>query len=582
MKQFSLYGYGSESDEQSDMDSSSTIQFRKRTGEPASVRFDNTHAANDDQQSDIDYRENQLNARIAQFEALVRSTKLSLQEKMDDLDAREQQIDEIQADLKTQKTVQDERFRLNKNTLETERLDLIARKAEIEEHLKNREFELNEIAAAKEREITIILEQYRAELDKQLEVHLEEYQRRFSLRCEEQQIECDNKIQEERRLLHQKETEIIREYELLVEKLETQFRGRKEELIHDLKQKQEESDRQFAFRRQELESMFQKRARDADAELADRWDEWKVRLERREQQIAQRETIIRETEEEWARRRNEFEAQLVGYENLRQEKLRQFADQEARLDERQHYLNDLESRVKSHEAELAAWEESVRVLERQNKLDAEKYRRIQEMEADIVQSQMESSRIREGLVRERHQMQKLLESERLRAKETNELAATRLEDERFELSRQNQKVEQMRLSLERSREELGRMHRETLEIRLATEELWLRMAGDTTSDDLNDSLARIREKLSQQHHESSEKLERQKEELKAVRQQMLVQHERLLQRREELTQWASKCEEMLLEKERQLRLKEDEIEHRQSVVDEMLRRCRDERAYYNR
>ena len=294
--------------------------------------------------------------------------------------------------------------------------------------------------------------------------------------------------------------------------------------------------------------------------------------------MTQREANLHETEIEWDQRREAFENQWAEYENIRQEQLQQIAEQQTRLEERQRYLADWETRLKAGESELFAREDSVKLREKQNAIDAEKYKRLREKEEEIQQSQSESIRLRESLVRERHQLLKTFESDRQRLKETHVLATKRLEEERAEWASQNKRVEQMRTSLERSREELGRMHRETLEVRLATEELWLRLAGDSASETLTDSLERIRTKLAEQNRSALVHVEKQKEELKQLRQQLLSQQENLLQRRDELDLWANRCEEALLEKESQLQKREEELDRQQASAYEILRRQRNVHA----
>lgn len=569
-----------ENEEERKEEEPGVISFER--AKDAKVRIDAAHREKSEflkmREDELDGRENQLNARIAQFETLVRNTKISLQEKMEELSLREQEISEEETNLRTQKATQEEKLRLDRNSLEHERLELVARKTEIEDRLNRREKELTEIATHREKELHTSLEHYRNELEKQLEGHLAEYQRRYLQKCEENQAACESKILEQQEMIERREEKLSQDVEALVARHEKQLQVKKDELQRNFEKRQEEWELQFNIRRKDLEESMLRRSQEADAELKTRREEFEARCSRRENQIQQREQIIREAEEEWNHRRESFESQWAEYEKLRQDKLRHFSEQDARLEERQRFLGDLENRFKTRENELQARDDSLKVREKQVAMDAEKYRRLQEVEEEVLQSQIESTRIREGLVRERHQLQKMAESERARLKESHELATKRLDEERIELAGQNRKIEQLRITLERSREELGRMHRETLEIRLATEELWLRMAGEAAPEDLKESLDRIRAKLAEQYRDAVGKIELQKEELKELRQQMLAQHEKLLQRREELNQWAVKSEEALHEKEEQLRLREEELDRQQSTVYEMIRRYRAERG----
>jgi hypothetical protein len=241
-------------------------------------------------------------------------------------------------------------------------------------------------------------------------------------------------------------------------------------------------------------------------------------------------------------------------------------------------LNELEKQLHQREVAQISFDDQLKIRERRVAADSQKYSRLQELEKEVIEAQAEVTRMREGLIRERYQLQQTIESERTRIRETQELSVKRLDEERNELATQNKRVEQTRLALERSREELSRMHRETLEIRLATEELWLRLAGNSAPEELKESLAKIRGRLSEQYNDAVRKLDVQKNELTSARQQILEEHEKTVRRREELDKWAIQSERVLEEREDKLRDKELELERRQISVDDLVRRCRTERA----
>ena len=84
----------------------------------------------------------------------------------------------------------------------------------------------------------------------------------------------------------------------------------------------------------------------------------------------------------------------------------------------------------------------------------------------------------------------------------------------------------LRLSrrLEELRAELGRMHRETLEIRLATEELWVQVSGVAPPAVLTRSLGQIRARLADHYRLAGSELDEQKEELQTIRCELAEQH----------------------------------------------------------
>jgi hypothetical protein len=82
------------------------------------------------------------------------------------------------------------------------------------------------------------------------------------------------------------------------------------------------------------------------------------------------------------------------------------------------------------------------------------------------------------------------------------------------------------------------MHRETLEIRLATEELWVQLSGAAPPVALTRSLARIRSQLADDYRLAKAELDGQRQELDRLREEMKQQHERLVCRKRELEIWA--------------------------------------------
>ncbi len=529
-------------------------------------------------QEELDHRENQLNARMAQFETLVRNTKLSLQAKMEEVSQRENQLKETESILQAQKLSLNEVIDGEKRDLENQQLEIQHRKADIEERLARRERELLELAGERERELTARVEDYRQQLETKLHECKSDYQSRYEKKCKEIETEFMQRLVAEKSQLDLQQQKNTEDFEARILRLDREVEAKKAELETKYATRLEELDRQLELRKKEVDDSGERRVKRLSDEYAQKKQEMETRLDRREEQVRRRESMIQQAEEEWNRRRETFESQWNDFDMLRKTKSDELARRESKLEERDHFLIEFEAKLKKKEMEQAAVDEAIKARECQIALDAQKYAALQQMEIEVVESQAEASRMREALVRERHQLQKNMESERRRLRETQELTLRRLEEERQDLTQQNKRIEQMRLALDRSRDELGRMHRETLEIRLATEELWLRLSGETSSEDLKESICKIRTRLADQYQEAAARLATQKDELKMTRDQMMQQHEKLLARREELDTWAKNCESALADRERALKDRETELERRQATVDETQRRTLRDRA----
>ncbi len=81
------------------------------------------------------------------------------------------------------------------------------------------------------------------------------------------------------------------------------------------------------------------------------------------------------------------------------------------------------------------------------------------------------------------------------------------------------------------------MHRETLELRLATEELWNQLATLQPSAKLTQSLGQCRQRILDQYRLEASELDRRKQALDELREQIARQVEELNERHEQLSVW---------------------------------------------
>jgi hypothetical protein len=138
-------------------------------------------------------------------------------------------------------------------------------------------------------------------------------------------------------------------------------------------------------------------------------------------------------------------------------------------------------------------------------------------------------------------------------------ATAELEQKRQAVQRRADHVDQCRAALEQLRAELGRMHRETLEVRVATEELWVQLSGAAPPAALVRSLGRIRTKLADQYRQANAELAGQKKELEAIRAQLSIEHERLVEHKQQFEQWAADRREECERQASRLVAREQEI-----------------------
>jgi len=196
-------------------------------------------------------------------------------------------------------------------------------------------------------------------------------------------------------------------------------------------------------------------------------------------------------------------------------------------------------------------------------------RQIEQAEGRLADAHAETQQLGQQLLQERREVQEegRVQRERLAAEQRE--AAEELAKKRQAVQRRAEHVDHCRLALQQLRAELGRMHRETLEIRLATEELWVQLSGAAPPAALTHSLGRIRSKLAEHYRLANAELQQQKAELEGIRSQLAKQYEKLVQQKRLFDQWAAahraeaqQQAECLIARERQLQEQETDFHDR--------------------
>jgi chromosome segregation ATPase len=106
-------------------------------------------------------------------------------------------------------------------------------------------------------------------------------------------------------------------------------------------------------------------------------------------------------------------------------------------------------------------------------------------------------------------------------------ATADIDAKRRAVARRAEHLDQCRAELRRLRDELNQMHRDMLETRLATEELWTQLSGLAPASTLNRSLERTRAKLANQYRDANADLAERRNELEAIRVELARRYETL-------------------------------------------------------
>ncbi len=157
--------------------------------------------------------------------------------------------------------------------------------------------------------------------------------------------------------------------------------------------------------------------------------------------------------------------------------------------------------------------------------------------------------------------------EELAARAAEQEAAFRLERQRFAdsvrrwearlarqrqaLARQSERLDRRKAALEKSRAEVAELHREALEWRIVTEELWAELTGWYRSGALQQTVAELRRRLAEHYRLAAADAAEQRQALAAMRDELAAAADRLAQARRELVDWAElRSQELALQQER--------------------------------
>ncbi len=304
------------------------------------------------------------------------------------------------------------------------------------------------------------------------------------------------------------------------------------------------------------------------------------RLTKREEALKEAETWFKEQQEEHRRATLDFEAHQRRTENeILYQRQQVDAHRAASMDTLRRQHKDLERQRASLERREKQWEKAasrpsaaaVRLEQslRQEEAALKKRRgKLDEAELKLAEAQAKSAMLRERLREARQQFREELRDQRRQLALEQREAMAELQKKRDGLARRSRYVDNCHAKLVQLRAELGEMHRETLDVRLATEELWVQLSGTTPSAVLTESLAEMRHRLSQHYRESTADLARQKEELETARTEMAEQLEAVMRRKEEVDGWARRQEKELRQQAKRLRDRETDIQRREADLND--------------
>lgn len=202
---------------------------------------------------------------------------------------------------------------------------------------------------------------------------------------------------------------------------------------------------------------------------------------------------------------------------------------------------------------------------------------LHQAESQLADARAQTQQLQRQLLEARRQVDEEASSQREKLAAEQRRAAAELERKRQAVERRSRHVDERRVALEQLRDELGRMHRETLEIRLATAELWVEVSEAAPPATLTRSLGRIRSKLAKQYRQGDAELQRRKQELQGLRDQILGQCEQLSRRKRDFEKWADARQQDIEQQAVRLIAREAELKQRENELADQTHRWQIER-----
>jgi len=495
------------------------------------------------QQQHLDRREAELHAREASLESEVRSARLWLMARQSELEDQASAIAQQAAEVVEAEALGDEPA----GEAPTLRLHIDEEAEEaIADHRQHKELENR---------------------SKALDARLKEVERREVKLAETKQLQ-DKRMQELMELERTQQTigEDLQRRETLLAQQQGKLTAQKTEL----EGRHRQIDERQAQLYRDIEEHTQQRARLGSDQHA--LEELRADIAERRSEFEQQRLVIERQRSECEAVRAETAAQL----ELERALERDLVEREQALAMRQR---EIETAIKRFER-LGIVEERVAEMDELAKQFQQRRRYLDDAETLLEQQEAELQANRERLEAERLEHEGHVERERTKALDEQKRTAAELTRQRESLQRRTEHLDSREAALEQLRAEVNRGQRESLETRLATEELWAQMAGPLAPASLARSLAQVRAKLAEHYRMTDRELSDRRQELETLRRALDEKHTQLQQRWHELEDWAERQRHDVEEQAARLVGREQELDRQQSYFDELESRWEEERHGY--
>ncbi len=221
-------------------------------------------------------------------------------------------------------------------------------------------------------------------------------------------------------------------------------------------------------------------------------------------------------------------------------------------------------------------------LQRQRQELEYRWKVFREAESALAQERAEVTLARGELQNAIAQRLHEREAERLRTAEAQKSAESELRRQQQAVEERTARLDARQRELDRLQVKLHRAQQETLEMRLATEEIWGQLSGVLPAAALTKSVGRLRNRLADQFRLAAEDLLEQREAIELSRARLEDQLARLVEQRTQLQQWLQRRQQELQMQAEGLAAKEQELVEQEMHLESLRGGWQAERARYQR
>jgi len=300
------------------------------------------------------------------------------------------------------------------------------------------------------------------------------------------------------------------------------------------------------------------------------------KLDQRANELRRREAAAEETERRFLQRENRLKAaQAELEERRRRHEDQQRWDQQRYMARRAAFLElvrlqnaGIERRRLALESEAARPAQGHHSASEICHLSAReisaRQQQLEEAETTLRIERQELSEIRqkqtakhEALIARAEELREKLDARRRQA-------AARIARETELLNRRQKEVAGQKRALEETRQEVVRIHRETLELRLAVEEIWTQLSTAVAPAVMTESLGKTRRKLADHYRLAREEIATRQKELEAAREGLSRDHQELIAQKHDLEDWLARRHSEHDEREAALAARQRALETREN------------------